>query len=108
MAKKENGLDVIIDKLTRSIENAVTGDNFPTEIISIQTKDLKVSTKKNGWVFDWKTEFHKTERDLYKLTIVNNPHIMQGLISLEVKEDHVFIHLIENAPFNRGENKMYL
>jgi hypothetical protein len=24
-----------------------------------------------------------------------------------VKEDHVYLHLIENAPFNRGKNKVY-
>lgn len=32
---------------------------------------------------------------------------MQGLISLEVKSDHVFMHLLENAPFNKGKTKMY-
>lgn len=47
------------------------------------------------------------KRDIYKLTITNNPFIIQGLISLEVKEDHVYMHLLENAPFNRGEHKMY-
>ncbi|MEI6753633.1 MAG: hypothetical protein WCK78_10740 [Paludibacter sp.] len=46
-------------------------------------------------------------RDVYKLTIVNNPHIIQGLISLEVKFDHVFIHLVESAPFNKGKSKVY-
>lgn len=42
-----------------------------------------------------------------KLTIVNNSTIIQGLISLEVKSDHVYMHLIENAPFNKGEKKVY-
>ena len=28
------------------------------------------------------------------------------MISLEVKEDHVYIHLIENAPFNKGKSKV--
>lgn len=104
---KGTGLDLLIDKLTRSIENVVTGDSFPTEISIISTQDLKTATKKNGWLFNWKTEFAKKERDIYKLTIVNNPSVIQGLISLEVKEDHVYMHLVENAPFNRGENKMY-
>jgi hypothetical protein len=26
---------------------------------------------------------------------------------LEVKEDHVFVHLVENAPFNVGSRKVY-
>ena len=104
---EETGLDFLIDKLTRSLENVITGDSFPTEISIISTQDLKTTTKKNGWLFNWKTEFAKKERDIYKLTIVNNPSVIQGLISLEVKEDHVFMHLVENAPFNRGENKVY-
>jgi hypothetical protein len=29
------------------------------------------------------------------------------LVSLEVKTGHVFMHLLENAPFNKGKNKMY-
>lgn len=105
---KEKGIDIEIDKLTRSIENSVTGDSFPTDITLISTKDLKNITKKNGWLFDWKVEFSQKEREIYKLTIVNNPSVIQGLVSLEVKEDHVFLHLIENAPFNKGKDKMYL
>ena len=108
MANKYSGLDIIIDKLTRSIENVVTGDSLPTEVSSIQTSDLRISSKKNGWLFDWKKEFAQKERDIYKLTIVNNSHIIQGQVSLEVKEGHVFVHLVENAPFNRGVRKMYM
>lgn len=26
---------------------------------------------------------------------------------LEIKTDHVYMHLVENAPFNRGNEKMY-
>jgi hypothetical protein len=48
------------------------------------------------------------ERDVYKLTITNNQNIIQGLISLEVKPDHVYMHLIESAPFNFGKQKTYL
>ncbi|WP_255478664.1 hypothetical protein [Rufibacter sp. XAAS-G3-1] len=29
------------------------------------------------------------------------------IISLEVKEDHVYMHLVESAPFNKGSGKMY-
>jgi hypothetical protein len=103
----EEGLDFFVDKLTNSIENTFSGDRFQTEVIVVDKKDLKVVTKKKGWLFDWKLEFAYPERELYKLTIVNNSHVIQGLISLEVKTDHVFIHLIENAPFNKGKAKIY-
>lgn len=29
------------------------------------------------------------------------------MVSIEIKPDHVFMHLIENDPFNKGKNKMY-
>ena len=38
---------------------------------------------------------------------MGNPNIIQGLICLEVKADHVYMHLIENALFNKGKSKMY-
>lgn len=104
---KSIGLDFIVDKLTKSIENIVTGDSFLTEI-SVATKDdLKLTTKKNGWVFNWLTEFKRPEREVYKLTIVNNLNVIQGLLSVQVKSDHVYMHLIESAPFNKGKTKMY-
>lgn len=105
--KKQIGLDFVVDKLTNSIENVVTGDSFTTEISLISVSDLKNITKKNAWFFDWKNEFKQPERDVYKLTIVNNQSIIQGLISLEIKSDHVYMHLVESAPFNKGKTKIY-
>lgn len=104
---KEIGLDFIIDKLTNSIENLITGDNFQTEVSVLTRNDLKTVTKKNDWLFDWKAEFKVPARELFKLTIVNNPAVIQGLLSLEVKSDHVFMHLVESAPFNKGKTKVY-
>jgi hypothetical protein len=100
-------LDFEVDKLTNSIENIVTGDSFPTSVLPFATKESGSVTKKNGWRFDWKYELKRPERDVYKLTIVNNMAIIQGLISLEIKSDHIYMHLIENAPFNFGKKKIY-
>lgn len=96
----------LIDKLTNSIENVTTGDRLQTEIALVSATHLKPVTKKNGWEFDWKFELKQPEREVYKLTIQGNPTIIQGLMSLEVKSDHVYLHLIESAPFNRGSGKM--
>jgi hypothetical protein len=38
---------------------------------------------------------------------VNNQQIIQGLISIEIKSDHVYMHLVESASFNKGKSKMY-
>ena len=104
----EIGLDFIIDKLTNSIVNVITGDSFQTEISILQNSDLKSVTKKNGWLFNWREEFKNPVRDIYKLTISGNSKIIQGLVSLEVKSDHVYMHLVENAPFNKGQSKVYI
>jgi len=101
------GLDFEIDKLTNSIENVVTGDRFATDVTIISITDLKTVTKKNGWLFDWKLELKQPEKDVYKLTIVNNQSVIQGLLSLEIKSDHVYMHLVESAPFNKGKTKVY-
>jgi hypothetical protein len=101
------GVDVLIDKLTNSVENVVTGDSFQTEITLVSVADLKNVTKKNNWLFDWKFEHKQPEREVYKLTILGNPKVIQGLLCVEVKSDHIYMHLVENAPFNKGRSKMY-
>ena len=40
--------------------------------------------------------------------IIDNPNILHGLISLQDKGDHIFMHLIESSQFNRGAKKVYL
>ncbi len=108
MKKDLQNIDIEIDKLTNSIENVITGDCFKTEIIHISEFDLKEISKKNKWLFNWKSEFKSPDRDVYKLVISGNESIIQGLISLTEKQDHVYVHLIESAPFNMGKNKVYV
>lgn len=105
--RKQIALDFVIDKLTNSIENILTGDSFPTEISLVSGADLKSVTKTHGWLFDWKYELKQPEREVYKLTIPNNPNIIQGLISIEIRSNHVYMHLVESASFNKGKTKVY-
>lgn len=49
--KEETGLDFIVDKLTNSIENVVTGDSFATDISRLTFSDLKLVTKKKRLAF---------------------------------------------------------
>lgn len=69
----------IIDKLTDSILNTISGDSFQTEVSRMTSLDLKNITKKNKWNFDWKVKFSDLQKEVYKLTIVNNSSIIQGL-----------------------------
>ena len=105
--RKGIALDFIIDKLTNSVENVHTGDSFATEVSLLTSADVKTIGQKNGWLFDWKYELKQPAREVYKLTIVHNPAIIQGLVSLEMREDHVYMHLVESAPFNKGREKIY-
>ena len=88
-------LDFEIDKITESIDNAQTGETLNTLIIRLTQADLNETTKKNGWLFDWKLEFSEPERQVYKLVTEQEPQTIQGLVSFEKKEDHVLMHLEE-------------
>lgn len=102
--RKEIELDFEVDKLTNSIENAISGEVFDT-LIS-QVTDIK-QVKKKEWSFNWLTEIKDKSKTIFKLTTISNPTIIQGLISLTDKGDHIFMDLIESAKFNKGKNKLY-
>ncbi len=97
-------LDFEIDKLTNSIENAISGEVFDTLIIQIsETRKIKESE----WSFNWHSEIKNKSRAVYCLTTQNNQHIIQGLISITDKGDHIFMDLIESAKFNKGKSRLY-
>ena len=104
--RKSVELDFEIDKLTNSIENAVTGEVFETNILQLFSKDTK-QIKKAEWGFDWHKEFKIAGNEIYKLTTINNATIIQGLICFVDKHDHIFMPLIESAKFNKGRQKLY-
>ncbi|GAB3929479.1 hypothetical protein [Larkinella terrae] len=99
--------DIEIDKLTNSIENAVSGEVFDTEITRLTILNEK-QIKKKDWGFNWKQELKDPSREVYKLTTAGNRMIIQGLLSLEDKGDHIFMHLLESAKFNQGKTKVYV
>lgn len=104
--QKDIGLDFEVDKLTNSIENAISGEVFDTLIVLLKPTDTK-QISKTDWVFNWHKELKDKSRQVYKLTTVNNPTIIHGLISITDKGDHIFMDLIEGATFNKGKNKLY-
>lgn len=91
-------MDFEIDKLTNSIENAISGEVFDTLIVKLKPTDGKNIKQ---------TELKDKSKQVYKLTTVSNPTIIHGLISLTDKGDHIFMDLIESAKFNKGKNKLY-
>ena len=97
----------IIDRLTNSILNKVSGDSFQTEVIRVSKSDLKYITKNKGWNFNWKQEFDEIKKEVYKLTIVNNPNIIQGLLKIMglIKEPEGVDFIIQSPPLTDTERK---
>ena len=91
MKKRQNThLDFKIDSLTNSIVNTFTGDSFETDITRLTKVDLKAVTKRKGWLFNWAQELRQNDREVYKLTIVNNPTVIQGLVSFYYSDRQCF------------------
>ena len=80
----------LIDKLTDSILNTISGDSFQSEVSRLTSIDLKIITKKKDWNFDWRAEFIDIKKEVYKLTIINNPNIIQGLLSIAIEQDYIY------------------
>jgi hypothetical protein len=99
------GIAIRIDKLTNSVENAISGESFATAITRVTSKSR---LREAAWAFDWKTELVAPARQVFQLTTSQNPDIIQGLISLEEQQGFLSMHLIESAGFNRGKTKLYL
>ena len=102
--QKEIQLDFEIDKLTNSIENAISGEVFDTSVLKISDPKL---IKKTEWVFNWHVEIKDKSKAVYGLTTISNQDIIQGIISMTDKSDHIFMDLIERAKFNKGKKKLY-
>lgn len=99
------GISARIDKLTNSIENAISKEVFATAVTPATSKS---PIRKSDWAFDWKKELRTAGRQVFQLTTEDNPTIIHGLISLEEMQGFLYMHLLESARFNKGKQKLYL
>ena len=100
-------LDIEIDILSESVVEVLTGKIFKTHVSKASIEFLNKIHKKNGWKFNWKKEAKDPNKLVYKMVLDSNKSILLGLISFEIKQDHVHIHLIENSPENVGKIRVY-
>ncbi|HMU13437.1 MAG TPA: hypothetical protein PKE53_05495 [Flavobacteriales bacterium] len=105
--KRSRPIDIEIDKLTNSIEVATTGDQIRTNVMIVAKSEKRLIRKKD-WVFNWHAELGNAQREVYRVSIEDNPHIIQGLISIGDMGDHIRMHLIESASHNRGRGKLFV
>jgi hypothetical protein len=101
------GIGILVDGITRSIEEVGTDRRLETDVQRVVLPDLNTVLKKHGWLFNWKLELTYPGREVYKVTI-RGDKIIQGLISLERAERHIEMPLIEAAPHNLGRKKNIL
>jgi hypothetical protein len=96
-------ISIEIDALTNSIQNRITGEIFETNVSELSIDELR---EVENWQFNWLKESRYF--NIYKLTTTAAPTVIQGLMSIEVKQGFVFMSLIETAPHNFGSDKEYL
>ena len=106
-SRKKQALDFEIDILTNSIKEAKSGNVLNTNIIRIDHSD-EVNTQRVHWVFDWALEINDPQREVYALVLKDDPAFWQGLVSCEDGGDHVYLHLLESAEWNKGHEKRFM
>ncbi|OJV14731.1 MAG: hypothetical protein BGO21_18710 [Dyadobacter sp. 50-39] len=91
---------------TGSVQHSRGGEVFATSVDCAESaKGSRVRTV--DWLFDWHSELGRKDRQVLKIELFHEPSIIQGLVSLTDKGDHIYMHLIENASWNKGKNKLY-
>ncbi len=79
--KRKSFINIEIDRLTNSIENALTGDKFDTEVVCLSKDDNKL-LKKLDLLFDWHYELKLKDLPVFKLVIKNNEDVIPGWFRL--------------------------
>ena len=101
-------VNVEVDILSKSVIDAITGNIYATESLRVDEIFIAEIHKKNGWKFNWKKECKNPRREIFRLHLREDASMLLGLISLEIKDDHVHVHLAESSPQNIGKEKQYL
>lgn len=92
--------------LTGTIQHSLTGETFGT-CISCLESTKRQQIRSIDWIFNWHSELCRKDRQVLKIELLQEPSTVQGLVSLTDKGDHIYMHLIENASWNKGKNKLY-
>ena len=80
---------------------------YATEVLPLSRDEMKLILKKDGWQFDWGIEMKNPAKSVFKLVMLQQSEIIQGLVSTSKEDGYVMMNLIESAPVNFGKNKKY-
>jgi len=100
---KKRYISLQVSAVSNSIFHKKENKEYETTFLLVSSDDLRGKTE--DWNFDWLKEAR--DYQVYKLIALEQPDIIQGLISVEVQRGFYFVSLIENAPFNIGKDKEY-
>ena len=86
--------------------NTITGQESLAKIEEITKKDIPL--KKDGWNFNWRKLYKTDGGKVYKLTLINSPQKVQGVLMITFFNDEmVFMNNVEVSPGNLGKDKLY-
>ena len=99
-------VDAEIDELTSSIVHVPSARVYATEIMAFKGLSSGQRRKLAAWRFDWNAENKQPDRHVFGL-VTERAGPLQGLISIQPDQGFVFVHLIDSAPHNVGQNKLH-
>lgn len=99
-------IDQHLLSLSGAIEHGLSREVHPA-IIDCLPGTGRQRIKRGEWLFDWHSECCLPDRHVLQLCLQADPSTIQGLICIADKRDHIFMHLIESAAWNKGKNKLY-
>jgi len=99
-------IDEEIDGSANSVIHQSTGQVFPTRVVPFVELDAAQREELSRWRFDWRAESGRHRTRVMAL-LVEASHTVQGLMSLEKAEGFVAVNLLESAPHNVGQNKLF-
>ncbi len=99
-------IDEEIDGSASSVIHQPTGQVFATRIVGFRQLDSGQRGELARWRFDWLSESNRSRTNVMAL-LVEPSETVQGLISLEKAEGFVAVNLLESAPHNVGQNKVF-
>ncbi len=89
-----------------NLKEVESGELIEALITKAGKKELPL--RRDGWQFTWK-KLGKTEgADFYKLTTVEEPDVIEGMLMLTlINEEMLYMNNIEVAPHNFGKDGRY-
>lgn len=89
-----------------NLKEVESGEQIEALITKASKKELPL--KRDGWQFTWKKLGTTEGADFYKLTTVEEPDVIEGMLMLTlINEEMLYLNNIEVAPHNYGKDGRY-